>query len=630
MTLDPYCEKCSNEKSCSFCGGGRLIYGSCVVSCPKGTSNNGGICTSKRISYKLNLISIADALKITLVNTNSADTYLVQFPAALTSDIQVPVVSKVTLVGVDPSTYNYTLTKQSSTIYQITFKYSQTIPSATLKLVYTLSGSPATKNDLIGQWTAQIPSKYMAYMSEADKATTEAVTKAAESTIQGAATGASSVAIFGGNPALLWPLLNLFQTFYYLIFIDVNYPANVQVFLKVFSLGSLGFLPNPLEWFVKDIDAYDLPVPKRYNDYNFSGLFLGNAGNEMLLLVLVFALYLISKATRKWIRRSPTSIRLATNKTVEWFEWSGILRSLITSYTDIAQAVFLQMKVLTFYSTVFTLSAFFGFLALGFIVVFPVLIWIIIRRFRDHPELLLIKYETVVKEYNIKKEASRNFIAIWLVRRLIMCLSLVFLQGFPYVQINVLCIVMVASIFYTWVCAPYNTKKENICNTLMELLFGLIHGVVYVLIYDDHNPYFSEAQRLQMGWVIIFTCGVILVISLGLNLLDQVRAVIQGIRLVKKLMSKKEKKRMAYKTKRKLELEVEKRSQNSSGLELLDPNKTLDASFNAAFPSTRASETNKLISLPVPQPPSRNLVQLRKIRRAQLAHRIRELRQINS
>jgi len=533
------------------------------------------------------------------------------------------------LVGVDTSAYSLTLTKQSDTLYSITIQYSQTIPSTTLKFVYTLNGSPATKNELIGQWTAEITSKYLAYMSEATKATVEAVNKVAGSSMQGAATGAGSMAIFGGNPALLWPLLNLFQTFYYLIFIDVNYPANVQMFLKVFSLGSLSFLPNPLEWFVHNINDYNLVVPKRYNDYNFSGLYLDNAGNELLFLVLVLGVYFLCKAAKKWLRRLPTSIRFSTNKVVDWVEWSGILSSVITSYTDIAQAVFLQMRVLVFYSTVFTLSAVLSFVTLGFIIFFPVLIILIIRRHNDHPELLYIKYETLAKEYNIKKIAARYFIPIWLIRRFTMCLSLVFLQGYPYVQINVLCLLVATTIYYSWMYAPYATKKENICNTLMEILFGCIHGCIYILIYDDHNPSFSEDQRLQMGWVIIFACGIILLISLGLNLLEQVRAVIRGIRLLKKLMSKQDKPKIAHKKKMELDSIAVDRSNLSltnDQMKLFDQNRTQLDTTSDDISSSQVSEQNTIPSLP----PSRNMGRIKKIRRAQLAHRIRELREINS
>jgi len=553
-------------------------------------------------------------LTITLSNTEEADVYMVQFSSPLTVDIQVSVVSKVTLVGVDPSVYSITMTKQSDVVYKITIQHSQTILATTLKMVYTLDGSPATTNVLRGHWTAEIQSKYLAYMSESTKAAVEAVNKVAGGSMQGAATGAGSMAILGGNPALLWPLLSLFQAFYYLIFIDVNYPANVQMFLKIFSMGSLTFLPNPLNWFVGDIDAYNLPVPPRYNDYNFSGLFLDNAGNELLLVALTFGLYFISKACRKWIRRLPTLLRLSTNKTVEWFEWSGILRSLITSYTDMTQAVFLQMKVLAFYSTVFTLSSILAFLALGFVIIFPIFIFLIIRRFNDHPELLYVKFETLAKEYNVKKKSSRNFVVIWLLRRLIMCLSLVFLQGYPYVQINVLCILMLASIFYSWYFAPFTTKKENICNTLIEVLFGCIHAVVYVLIYDDHNPYFSDNQRLQMGWVIIFACGTILIISMTLSLIEQARVIIRGIRLLKQLLSKKDK------PKKKVVSLQKSRLSEDSYLENNDQS-VLDISLNASSLPLR-SRNKKKIPL--------KIFNVRNERRTRIAHKIRGLRQVNA
>ena len=41
-----------------------------------------------------------------------------------------------------------------------------------------------------------------------------------------------------------------------------------------------------------------------------------------------------------------------------------------------------------------------------------------------------------------------------------------------------------------------------------------------------------------MGWVIILACGVILIISMGLSLIEQVKEVLKGIKLLKKLLSK--------------------------------------------------------------------------------------------
>jgi len=44
--LDPDCLTCSSSTLCTSCNNGKLRHGaSCVVTCPSGTYNNGGICT---------------------------------------------------------------------------------------------------------------------------------------------------------------------------------------------------------------------------------------------------------------------------------------------------------------------------------------------------------------------------------------------------------------------------------------------------------------------------------------------------------------------------------------------------------------------------------------------------------
>jgi len=46
-TLDTNCLECSNDLYCSSCDNGLLISGpNCVATCPSGTTNNDGICTS--------------------------------------------------------------------------------------------------------------------------------------------------------------------------------------------------------------------------------------------------------------------------------------------------------------------------------------------------------------------------------------------------------------------------------------------------------------------------------------------------------------------------------------------------------------------------------------------------------
>ena len=184
-------------------------------------------------------------------------------------------------------------------------------------------------------------------------------------------------------------------------------------------------------------------------------------------------------------------------------------------------------------SGVFAFSSILSFVSLIFIVILPIYAFAIIRRNEDYPELLYIKYDALAGEYNIKKKAGRYFVPIWLVRRLVMVLSLVFLQGSPYAQITILSILAVVSIIHACVFLPFSEKKENICNGITEVLFGFIHVIIYILVHDDLNPSFSDQQRLNMGWAIIVAFGIILVMSVGLSVIEQIKDIKRAIKLVK-------------------------------------------------------------------------------------------------
>jgi hypothetical protein len=72
-----------------------------------------------------------------------------------------------------------------------------------------------------------------------------ALTKSLTTTIgyisQGAAAASIPLALTG-NPSIMWTMMTLFQAYYYLLVINVNYPYNVQNFFKLFAMGQFTFL----------------------------------------------------------------------------------------------------------------------------------------------------------------------------------------------------------------------------------------------------------------------------------------------------------------------------------------------------------------------------------------------------
>ena len=77
----------------------------------------------------------------------------------------------------------------------------------------------------------------------------------------------------GADPSLIWGLIHIMQMFYYLLFLNVIYPSNVEAFLGVFKVGRLEFLPNPSALFDFGLETNTIPSPKNFEENEFSGFF---------------------------------------------------------------------------------------------------------------------------------------------------------------------------------------------------------------------------------------------------------------------------------------------------------------------------------------------------------------------
>lgn len=63
---------------------------------------------------------------------------------------------------------------------------------------------------------------------------------------------------------------------------------------------------------------------------------------------------------------------------------------------------------------------------------------------------------------------------------------------------------------------PFKTWKDNANNVIQEFFFMVIHIVIGVLIWDQRMGYFTELEKINLGWGIIFSCMVIMLWAIGL------------------------------------------------------------------------------------------------------------------
>jgi len=468
---------------------------------------------------------------ITITQSNSdLNIFSMRFPSTLASKIDIHSNLKLQLLNIDPSTCTYVLLKLSETAYEAAFTCKSSIPATDLELTLPCPSNPPY---YYGDLKVLTPIKRIPYTTPEVKETIDTMKDLTSKATTIAAASSGSMILLGANPAILWALIGLLQVFFYMIFINVNYPANVQAFFGLLTMGSLDFIPNPIQWFFPDIENESLDAPARFLENDVDGLFLNNAGNELLMWFVVIVGYIVSKLFLKYTRNMPKLLTTAAGKTVTTLEWSGVLRTLITSYTELCLAAFLQIRVLVFDGDLFTVSSAGGIAFVIFAVAFPMIIYFLIAKFRDSEKYMEIKMDTFQDEYKCEGENKipLNFNVFYLLKRLAMVLILIFLHDHPYVEIFALIAHYLVWLVLISKYLPYERGLKNTVNIISEALFICIHGLIFFLIRNDHIPYLTEGQQLNIGWGIIAGCLVILGMNFILSFIEQYYALKNLIKL---------------------------------------------------------------------------------------------------
>ena len=139
--------------------------------------------------------------------------------------------------------------------------------------------------------------------------------------------------------------------FFYLLFINVDYPKHVEDFLRVFSIATLDFLPNPFSDkedeppSEEEQDKTDwLPSPGKFYENEYSGNFLQSSGYLLPLIAGAIAITLILKVFVKLYKKKNKLASLADSAR-EYMEWSGTLRIWTGLYIKLMFSGLLQILI---------------------------------------------------------------------------------------------------------------------------------------------------------------------------------------------------------------------------------------------------------------------------------------------
>lgn len=295
----------------------------------------------------------------------------------------------------------------------------------------------------------------------------------------------------------------------------------------MFQVANLDFIPNPVEDLFSDVEKNTFEVPGKYAIIGTEGLFVITSCPILMTWGVYVLFYLFALLIKKCLPMDYKRLHKNLLKIVGWYEWSGLIGILIASYPDIVQDAFLEVRVLSFSSALFSVSSVLSIIFTIFGVAMPFLAAFIVYKNGHNLRHLKKKYEILVDRCNIESSMPRYVTAISLLRALIVNAALVFLQDYPIVQTSLLtasnAIIVLIYIFKRNI---FKSVLDKFVRILQELFFTILYLTTLILSLVT----FSEGATLNIGWIFIGCCMIIFLVFLLSSLYENFIIIKQFIR----------------------------------------------------------------------------------------------------
>jgi hypothetical protein len=115
-------------------------------------------------------------------------------------------------------------------------------------------------------------------------------------------------------------------------------------------------------------------------------------------------------------------------------------------------------------------------------------------------------------ELDVEKPINAQFVTLFLLRRLIVGITITFFRTYYFLQLEILMVSSMFCLCFLLLCWPYKTLLNNVVEMINECLVILtvyiMHG--FSLLIPDRNV------RHDIGWLYIGLVGVVFVLNLSL------------------------------------------------------------------------------------------------------------------
>ncbi|KAL4429884.1 hypothetical protein ABPG74_022907 [Tetrahymena malaccensis] len=362
------------------------------------------------------------------------------------------------------------------------------------------------------------------------------------------------MAIFGSFFALL-NTVDFIGFVYFLFFLNIRYPINVQNFAEVLKNFQMGFFPNFFSGAVSS--SYFQKSTLQFMQQQFDGYFLNTAGSIISFFIVIMCVYLLIKIFSGI--QLPHIQEYCKRICYQTWEFGGILSAIWAIYIYVLGYVLIQFYNFDCSDSSCGFNYFwFGCWAF-FCTAIPCIVFYLIKanpnikddkymkikcssliaglklfsnkdsfltREKDEenntppdtnnlfPNLTQSKAQLQEEENKgwraqLVKRFSRYNIVVLYFRKIAFLLVIVYLYNYTYAQIIIISVMNVLVALYYLLVQPFEKKYENFKNLAFELVMITIQILFAFLVSDPTSQ--SESDRILIGWIgIALVCFVVL------------------------------------------------------------------------------------------------------------------------
>jgi len=331
-----------------------------------------------------------------------------------------------------------------------------------------------------------------------------------------------------GATASLWSIVSFQQFVGYFLFINVEYPPVVELFLSMLQVSFWDILPNPLaaltESLSQDIIAEDemavtpYDPPSKFVKYEMNSFFIENGG--AIIAVNIMLLVLLGKILLfKRIKALHSNIILVNLKV--WMKWNLIARTFLENGIPLSLAIFLQLRIANFERSYLIICFVLAVLSLLYICIFIFFFWrVLLRRDNDHLKKKMVKrmFGTLYEGIALSSVFSKYYYVIILLRGVLLMCLITFFEASPVFQIIPLIFFNISLVIYMLKQVSFENKKFDFIAKLKEVL--ILMGEILILFLCFNSG--SEIYYKIIGYLIVLFLGIALIVEVGYMMILQI------------------------------------------------------------------------------------------------------------